>query len=144
MPTGIPKHKEQPSEQTQRLIEALQDIENRLAEERRKDRARVMLAAFVAKHGLTAADLREVAKRIAAREVGSAAVTSKNAAALARGRKLHDARIAKGLTHREVARRVGVPGNGAVSNWERGKYPRTPKYCAGLIKVLDLPKDFFG
>jgi hypothetical protein len=87
MPRGIPKNgKRSPrgtalksgpaSSQTQRLIEALQEIEERLAIEKRKDKARAMVLASARKYGLTASDLREVAKLLGARETGDAPVVS--------------------------------------------------------------------
>jgi hypothetical protein len=128
-------------------MEALQDIEDRLAEERRKDRARLLLVRFVENHGLTAADLREAAKRVAAREVGDEPVTSKNfgkAKARALGRKIREAREAKELTGLGLGKLLGAKGTSAVAMWERGMLPTMQKYRDGLIKHLNLPKDFFA
>jgi len=151
MPKGIPgsgKPKTKaapPSEQTQRLLEAMQEIEGRLAEERRKDRARALLVAFVEKHGLAAADLREAARRVGAREVGDHPVLSKNAPPrMNRGPALKAAREAKGLRGTDVMRRLGLPAaSSAISHWERGTRPNKPKVRAGLSKLLDLPKGFW-
>jgi DNA-binding transcriptional regulator YiaG len=145
MPKGIPASK--PSEQTQRLLEALADIEERLAAERRKDQARVLLVRFVERHGLTAADLREAAKNVAAREVGDAPVLSSHlgrAKRIAFGREIRKARQAKGFSGTQLGKMVGAKSSGAVAMWERGGLPTMSKYRAGLIKHLELPKDFFA
>lgn len=163
MPTGIPKNgKRRPrqprlpgstmkagpaSSQTERLIEALQDIEERLAVEKRKDKARAMLLTYAAKYDLTAGDLREAAKLLGARETGGAPVTSLHVAKskrLALGRKLKEAREAKGLMATELGKIIGAKGTAAVAQWERGQLPSLPKYRDGLIKQLGLPKDFFA
>lgn len=164
MPTGIPKNgKRAPrgmgkraigytlkpgtaSEQTQRLMEALADIEHRLQVEKTKDKARSALLAYAEKYGLTAADFREVAKLIGAREVGDKPVTSQNistAKKMAVARKIKEARLAKGLTATEMSKRVGAKGTAAGSQWEHGMLPSLPKYRAALIKVLDLPANIF-
>lgn len=144
MPRGIPKAPRfGPSEQTMRLAEALQDIENRLAEERRKDKARALLVTFAEKHGLSASDLREAAKRIAAREVADGPATSDRAAALAIGQKLKAARINAGLGTGEVGRKVGAKSSGSVSQWEKGATMPGPKFRTKLDKLLDLPRDFW-
>jgi hypothetical protein len=145
MPKGIPASK--PSEQTQRLLEALADIEERLASERRKDQARVLLVRFVERHGLTAADLREAARSVAAREVGDAPVLSSHlgrAKRLALGREIRKARVAKGIAGTQLGKMIGAKSSGAVAMWERGGLPSMSKYRDGLIKHLDLPKDFFA
>jgi hypothetical protein len=160
MPTGIPKSgKRKPrapgytlkpgpaSTQTQRLIEALQEIEERLAIERAKDKARAGLLAYCHKYGLSAGDLRDVAKTLGARETGDAPVLSPNlkkAKRQALGRKLRTAREAKGLNGKELGQLIGAKGTAAVAQWERGMLPMLPKYREGLIKHLALPKDFFA
>ena len=149
MPTGIPKAKMvgAQSEQTRRLIEALQDIEDRLAAERRKDSARLKLLAFAKKHDLSAADLRAAATLLGAREKGTDPVMSTNftsAKRKAMGRKLREARKAKGIASTKLGALVGAKSSGAVSQWEKGTPPGSEKYRAGLIKHLDLPKDFFA
>jgi len=158
MPTGIPKSGKRrrvgytlkpgsPSEQTQRLLAALHDIEDRLAVERAKDKARSALVAFANKHDLSAADLRDVAKLIGAREKGDVPVVSHNigkAKRAALGRKLRQAREAKGLSGLALVKLVGAKGTGSASQWERGMLPGLPKYRDGLIKHLELPKDFFA
>jgi hypothetical protein len=134
------------SEQTQRLIAALQEIEDRLAVEKRKDKARAMLLTFAQKYDLTAADLREAARLVGAREKGDAPVVSHNigkAKRKALGQKIREARVAKGLAGTELGKMVGAKGTAAVAQWEKGMLPTLPKYRAGLVKTLDLPKDFF-
>jgi hypothetical protein len=143
MPKGHPNAIGQPSEQTKRLVEALRDIEDRLAEERRKDRARASLLAFAQKHGLAASDFREAAKLLAAREVGGGPVVSAKASKVAAGRAIRSAREAKGMTMSELLAKVGAKGTGTVGLWERGAPPKSPKYRKALIRVLDLPKDVF-
>lgn len=147
MPRGIPNKVQNVSEQTQRLIDTLQELEARLAAERRKDKARAMLVNFALKHDLIAADLREAARLLSAREKGDAPAQSKNfsaAKAGQMGKAIKQAREAKGLSNSELVRRIGAKGTGAVSAWENGMVPRSPKYRAALIKHLDLPKDFFA
>lgn len=162
MPTGIPnsgkRKPRQPrapgytlkagpaSSQTQRLIEALNDIEERLAIERAKDKARAALLTFANKHGLSAGDLRDAAKLLGARETGSAPVVSHHLAKAKRsalGRKLREARVAKGLQATQLGKMIGAKGTAAVAQWERGMIPTLPKYREGLIKHLGLPKDIF-
>jgi hypothetical protein len=160
MPTGIPKSgKRKPrapgytlkagpaSNQTQRLLEALAEIEERLAVERRKDKARAALLTFANRHLLTASDLRDAAKLLGAREVGGAPVFSPNlgkAKRAALGRKIREARVAKGLQAVQLGKMIGAKGTAAVAQWEGGMMPSLPKYRDGLIKHLGLPKDFFA
>jgi hypothetical protein len=155
MPRGIPKSGKRhstlkaapPGSQTQRLIEALQEIEERLAVERAKDKARAALLAFVHKHGLSAADLRDAAKIVGARATGDEPVTSLHlgkAKRIALGRRLKEARVAKGLQGTQLGKLVGAKGTAAVVQWESGMIPTMPKYRAALIKHLGLPKDFFA
>lgn len=161
MPTGIPNSGKRrrspkginlkkltgsPSEQTQRLLQALQDIEDRLQVERAKDRARAGILAFAAKHDLSASDLRDAARIIGARETGDEPAIAKGfgkAKRMAVGKKLRDARIAKGINGAALGKLVGAKGTAAVAQWERGMLPSLPKYRAALIKHLDLPKNFF-
>jgi hypothetical protein len=159
MPKGIPKNgKRQPrlghtlpagpaSGQTQALIEHLQEIEERLALSRAKDKARAGLVAYAHKYGLTAGDLRDAAKLLGAREVGDAPVFSPNlgkAKKLALGRKIREARVAKGLQAVQLGKLIGAKGTAAVAQWEGGMMPSLPRYRDGLIKHLGLPKDFFA
>ena len=160
MPKGIPKNGKRQSRapgytlppgpastQTQRLLEALNDIEERLAVEKAKDKARAALVGFAQKHGLSAGDLRDAAKLLGAREVGDAPVLSPNlgrAKKLALGRRIKEARVAKGLQAVQLGKLIGAKGTAAVAQWEGGMVPSLPKYRAALIKHLDLPKDFFA
>jgi len=148
MPRGYPKHRTGAmSEQTQKLMAALQEIEDRLAAERRKDRARAMLVSFAEKHDLSSADLREAARLVGAREKGDAPAISQNfAKAKARqlGVQIREARIAKGLAALQLVKLIGAKGTGAVSAWESGMVPTKAKYREGLIKHLGLPKNFFA
>lgn len=144
MPKGIPNvPRVGASEQTQRLLEAMREIEGRLAEMRRRDKARASLVAFARKHGLDAADLREAAKLVGAREVGSHPVLSNNVSdKRARGAKLRAAREAKGLSGAEAGRKVGG-SHTSFHQWENGGEPRDAKTRSAVVKLLDLPKDFF-
>jgi transcriptional regulator with XRE-family HTH domain len=63
---------------------------------------------------------------------------------MALGRELRKAREAKGIPATHLGKSVGAKSSGAVAMWERGMLPSMPKYRAGLIKHLDLPKDFFA
>ena len=144
MPRGTPAGS--PSEQTQRLLDALAEIEGRLKLERKRDAGRALLRRFVEKHQLTATDLREAAKLLADRKVGDTPAVSKNigkSKKLALGRKLKQARVAKGLTSTGLGKTLGCKGTAAVYQWENGMVPSAQKYRDGLIKHLDLPKDFF-
>jgi DNA-binding transcriptional regulator YiaG len=154
MPTGIPKNgKRKPralagpiSSQTQALIEHMQEMEERLAVLRRKDKARAGLLAYARKFDLEASDLREAAKHLAARETGEAVISPNlgKAKRMALGRKIKEARLAKKLGASELAKLIGTKAASAVHGWEHGMIPGIPKYRAGLIKHLDLPKDFFA
>jgi hypothetical protein len=154
MPTGYPKSgKRAPptrglvSEQTQNLLASMAELEERLAVLKRRDAAMSKLLTFVENHDLSAADLREVAKRIGARAKGGEAVTSKHigkAKKIALGRRLKEARKAKGLMGTELGKMIGAKGTAAVAQWEGGMIPSLPKYRTALIKHLDLPKDFFA
>lgn len=140
MPRGIPNHRGVgPSENTQRLLESMRELEQRLAVERAKDRARGLLLAFAQKHGLSAIDLRNAARLLADRKIGDTPVVSKHSSL---GAKLRAAREAKGLSQPDVNKKLGV-ASGAMSHWENNRGPKLPRYRSGLIKLLDLPKNFF-
>lgn len=144
MPRGTPAGAQ--SAQTQRLLDALAEIEERLKIERKRDTGRALLLRFVAKHQLTAADLRNAAKALVDRKVGDAPVVSKNigkSQKLAVARKLREARVAKGLKGTQLGKMIGAKGTAAVAQWEKGLIPSKQQYRDGLIKHLDLPKDFF-
>jgi len=146
MPRGYPNPKGPISEQTQRLMQALHELEERVAVEKAKDRARASLLLFAHKHDLTAADLREAARAMSKREKGDAPAISQNFTAAKGkqlGKQIAQARKAKGLSGLKLGKMVGAKGTGAVAAWERGSVPANPNYRAGLIKHLDLPKDFF-
>lgn len=158
MPTGIPKSGKRqrrigytlppgpPSTQTQRLLEALHDIEQRLAVQRAKDKARNGLLKYAAKYDLTAQDLRDAAKQLDRTKGDGTSVVSRNltkAQRLHLGRQLRKAREAKGLHGTELGKMVGAKGTAAVAQWERGMLPTLPKYRTALVKTLDLPADFF-
>lgn len=157
MPRGIPKNgkrksrglvlKGPVSSQTQALLEHMAEMEERLAVLRAKDKARAGLLAYCRKYGLEATDLREAAKLIGARATGDAPVMSLNlgkAKRMALGRRLKEARTAKGLQAVQLGKMIGAKGTAAVAQWEGGMVPSLPKYREGLIKHLDLPKDFFA
>lgn len=144
MPRGTPQGK--PSEQTQRLLDALADIEDRLRLERKRDAGRAMLTRFVAKHQLTASDLRDAAKQMVARTVGDAPVVTRHLAhgkKLALGRRLRAAREAKGIPSTHLGKLIGAKGTAAVNQWESGMLPTLQKYRDALSKHLELPKDFW-
>ena len=145
MPRGTPAGT--PSEKTKRLLDAKAEIEEALALERKRDTGRALLLRFVAKHQLTASDLRDAAKTLGGRKVGDAPVVSQHlgrAKKVALGRKLREARVAKGLMGQQLCKLVGAKSTGATSQWESGMLPFKQKYRDGLIKHLDLPKDFFN
>jgi hypothetical protein len=153
MPRGIPNNSIRaggrlgPSENTQKLLDAMADLKARLEAEKRKDTARILLLRFAAKHSLTANDLREAARRIGDRKIGAAPVVSHNigtAKKLALGRKLKAAREAKGIPGTHLGKLVGAKSTAAVTQWEHGRLPSLQKYRDALIKHLDLPADFFA
>jgi DNA-binding XRE family transcriptional regulator len=153
MPTGYPKNgKRMPratlvSEQTKNLLASMAELEERLAVLKRKDSAMSKLVTFVKKNDLSPADLREVARRLGEREVGDAPVTSQHigkAKRIALGRKIKEAREAKGLQGTQLGKMVGAKGTAAVAQWEKGMIPSLPKYRSALIRVLGLPKNFFA
>ena len=153
MPTGYPKSGVRAprtvpaSTQTQQLLDVLADIEERIAVQRAKDAAIAKLVKFIEAHNLTAADLRDVAKQLSDRKVGGAPVQSQHLAKAkkaALGRKIKEARVAKGLKGVQLAKLVGAKGTAAVAQWEGGSIPSLPKYRTALIKHLALPKDFFA
>lgn len=59
-----------------------------------------------------------------------------------RGKELKDARLRRGLSRPEVARRLGVHRN-SVLGWEKGRLPYDG-HAEGLIELYDLPYDFFA
>jgi len=151
MPRGISKARELglgPSENTQKLLDAMAQLQERIDAEKVKDRARVLLISFAHKHELTAQDLRAAARVIGDRYVGDAPVLSKKlsgnkAKAKALGAKIREARIAKGLKGTELNKLVGAKGTAASSQWEKGMIPSRQEYRDGLIRHLGLPKTFF-
>lgn len=140
-----------PSDNTQRLIEAMQDIEARLVAERRKDRGRLALVTFCDKHGLLADDLRRVAKLMSSRKVGSEPVQSKVAAkrkvlpqpkvpAKGKvGKAIRAARTKLGMSAEDVGQRIGLSG-ATIAAWEIGKRQPGAEYHGALMAALKLPK----
>jgi hypothetical protein len=157
MPRGIPKAREFGFENTntQRLIEAMNELQQRIAVERAKDRARALLIGFAHKHNLTAIDLRNAAKILGDRKVGDAPVVAlvtrksslrpdKSKPAKGKvGKAIRAARIKAGLTDRQIADRVGVHVS-AVNAWQMKQKPVREAARGPLIDLLKLPKDLFG
>jgi DNA-binding transcriptional regulator YiaG len=157
MPRGIPKHREAglgPSENTQRLLESMRELEQRIAVERAKDRARALLLAFAQKHNLSAIDLRNAARLLADRKIGDAPVVAlsmrksglrpdKSKPAKGKvGKAIRAARIKAGLTDRAIADRLGVHVS-AVNAWQiQGREVRE-HLREPLIELLKLPKGSF-
>lgn len=157
MPTGIPKYKSAglgPSENTQRLLDSIREMEQRLAAEKAKDRARALLVHFAQKHGLSAIDLRNAARLLADRKIGDAPVFSNNAghgkvktAVLGPakgkiGKAIREARLKLDLSDRAVGSALGCDGS-LVGRWQRGLGDVPPKYRDRLVEVLKLPKATF-
>lgn len=157
MPRGYPNKPRQgglgPSESTQRLLESMRELEQRLAVERAKDRARALLLSFAQKHNLSAIDLRNAARLLGDRKVGDAPVValSMRKSALrpdkARpakgkvGKAIRAARIKAGLTDRSLGEHLGLHVS-VVNRWQRGgevaEHHRGP-----LLEALKLPKGLF-
>jgi transcriptional regulator with XRE-family HTH domain len=53
------------------------------------------------------------------------------------GQRIREARLARGWTHEELARRMGVNWR-TVQRWQKGKLPRLPMLL-GLADVLGVP-----
>jgi DNA-binding transcriptional regulator YiaG len=156
MPRGIPKYKTAglgPSENTQRLLDSMRELEQRLAVERGKDRARALLVAFAQKHNLSAIDLRNAAKMLGDRKVGDAPVVSlsmrkstlrPDKAKPAKGKigkAIRAARIKAALTDRSLADHLGLHVS-VVNKWQRGGEV-AEQHRAPLIEALKLPKTIF-
>lgn len=160
MPRGIPKYREMgtgPSSNTQRLLEAMAELQARIDAERAKDRARALLLAFCAKHALTAHDLREAAKQLGDRKVGDVPVFSKQLPQRGRkgfrpdkmkpakgkvGKAIRAARLKAKLTDRDIGDRIGI-ATSQVQRWQQGV--EVPEHLrAPLADVLKLPKGTFA
>lgn len=158
MPTGYPKSRALglgPSENTQRLMASMKELAARIAAERRKDKARVLLVSFALKHNLSAADLRHAATVLADRKVGDAPVMSlamgrksspradKSKPAKGRiGKAIRAARMKAGLTDEQLGQRLGVSKT-PVNVWQSKGRPVPEHLQAKLIEVLKLPKGLF-
>jgi hypothetical protein len=157
MPRGYPKHREAgglgPSENTQRLLDSIRELEQRLAAERAKDRARALLVAFAQKHNLSAIDLRNAARLVGDRKVGDAPVVAlsmrksglrpdKSKPAKGKvGKAIRAARIKLGLTDRSLADHLGCHVS-VVNRWQRGGEV-AEQFRPSLIEALKLPKETF-
>jgi transcriptional regulator with XRE-family HTH domain len=64
-----------------------------------------------------------------------AAVTSQEV-----GRRIREARLAKGWTHEELARRMGANWR-TVQRWQKGSLPRLPTLLR-LADVLEVPQSY--
>lgn len=150
MPTGIPKTpRAGTSEHIQQLLDMQRDLSERIAAERRKEKARTLLLQFCHNHGLTALDLRNTAKVLGDRHVSDAPVMTKQRKRVGNhlmkpakgkvGKAIRAARMKANLSNREVGERVGVH-SGLVGKWENGGAV-AEKHQARLLSVLKLPKD---
>jgi DNA-binding transcriptional regulator YiaG len=155
MPRGIPNTSKGlgPSENTARLLEAMRELEQRIAIERRKDRARALLLTFAQRHGLSALDLRNAAKLLGDRGVADAPVVSlsmrkstlrPDKAKPAKGKigkAIRAARIKAGLTDRSLADHLGCHVS-VVNKWQRGGEV-AEQHRPALVEALKLPKGTF-
>jgi len=142
-----------PSENTQRLLDSMRELEQRLAVERAKDRARALLVSFAQKHNLSAIDLRNAAKMLGDRHVGDAPVVSlsmrksvlrPDKAKPAKGKigkAIRAARIKAALTDRSLAEHLGLHVS-VVNKWQRGGEV-AEQHRGPLIEALKLPKALF-
>lgn len=163
MPRGIPKYREAglgPSENTKRLIEAMRDLEERIAAEKAKDRARALLLQFAQKHNLSAIDLRNAARVLADRQVAGQPIYTKNSKHVASGQpgkvKTHALKPAKGkvgkairaarlkldLSDSAVGDRLGCHSS-LVSSWQSKGAAVPARFQDKLVEVLKLPKGTF-
>jgi len=163
MPRGITKYREAglgPSENTKRLIEAMRDLEERIAAEKAKDRARALLLQFAQKNHLTAVDLRNAARVLADRKVGDAPIQTKNSRRVAAGQpgkiKMHALKTPKGKVGKAIRRaRIKLKISDAaigeaigchpslVGKWQRGIDGVPARFHERLTEVLKLPKGTF-
>jgi DNA-binding transcriptional regulator YiaG len=156
MPRGYPNKQREglgPSENTQRLLESMRELEQRLAVERAKDRARALLVSFAQKHNLSAVDLRNAAKLLGDRKVGDAPVIAlamrksalrpdKSKPAKGKvGKAIRAARIKLALTDRSLAEHLGLHVR-VVNKWQRGGEV-AEQHRGPLIEALKLPKSLF-
>lgn len=153
MPRGIPNAPRPdglgPSENTKRLIQAMQDLQDRIDSERRRDRGRNLLMGFIQKHALQAEDLRQAAKVMSQRKKGAEPVlsvhkpkklpTPKVAAKGKLGKAIRAGRTKLGMSTNDVGLRIGVSG-GSVSAWEVGRRVPPKQHHAALLDLLKLPK----
>jgi DNA-binding transcriptional regulator YiaG len=154
MPRGYPKASGLgPSDSTKRIEDTIRDLEEQLAAARAKDRARALLLTFAQKHELSAVDLRNAAKLLAARKVGDAPVVSlvqrkstlrPDKAKPAKGKvgkAIRAGRIKASLTDRSLATQLGCHVS-VVNRWQRGGEV-AEHFRPRLIELLKLPKSTF-
>lgn len=55
-------------------------------------------------------------------------------------KNIHRARKEKGITQKELMKRLGANSN-IVSSWETSKFKPTPDYVDKLVEILDLTKE---
>jgi hypothetical protein len=160
LPTVIPKYKNAglgPSDNTQRLLDSMRELEQRLAVEKAKDRARALLLHFAEKHNLGANDLRMAAKLLGDRKVGDAPIFTKRGpgpghgkvktaqlgpAKTKIGKAIRKARVKLDLSDRAVGAAIGCDGT-LVGRWQRGIDRVPERYYDKLVEVLKLPKTTF-
>lgn len=165
MPKGIPNNSLRagglgPSENTQRLIEAMQGLKARLAAEKRKDTSRALLLQFASKHNLTALDLRAAARVLADRKVSGQPVYSKNSARVSSGRPglikasllkpakgkigkaIRKARLKLNMSGKAVADQIGCSGS-MIGKIEMGINHVPARMMEKMTEVLKLPKGTF-
>ena len=58
------------------------------------------------------------------------------------GEKLHNLRIAKGMTLKELARALGHASHSYISELETGKKVPTAEYVLGVALLFDVTTDF--
>lgn len=163
MPRGIPNARLTglgPSENTQRLLDAMRELEERIAVEKAKDKARALLLQFAAKHSLSAIDLRNAAKLLADRQVAGEPVFTKNSKRVSSGQpgkiKMHalgkpkgkvgkairKARLKLDMSDKAVGDAIGCHSS-QVGRWQRGEDAVPARFQEPLSNVLKLPKGTF-
>lgn len=156
MPTGV--YKRQPgkrygrgvittssSSNTDKIREAMAELEQRLLIEQHKDKGRAKILATAEECGLEPRDLSALAKQLGARPKADRPVISSKLIPARRAhlsRKMTEAMAAKGLRQTDLCKLLKRSSSN-VSQWLSGVTLPSAEVQPKLIKALDLPKDFF-
>lgn len=133
----------------ERLMAAQADLAERIRAEQLKERNRVKLVRFIARHGFTRKDVLAVAAGMVAKRGTEAVVSNKAHLASGNANNMHpavgkvgkairEARLKAGLSTTDLAARAKT-GSGAISVYERGLSHPGPGVRARLAKALKIP-----